>query len=677
VIFLDEPTSGLDPYNRRVIWDMIIKAKRGRSIILTTHFLDEADVLSDRIAILKDGRLVTCGSSLFLKHTLGAGYTLKFCSLKPFDVSAFVHDAKFIIECGSTGEQQQWTLNFGAEPQIPDLLVALTNNGASDISLELTTLEDVFLAALKEHSNDDTELSTEGEDASTEDDVELGRGKEELISQIWEHAATVAPISYRQKLKLVEHFVRTNAFKMGGTIFLNITMPMMYMIIGIVVVSLIEIPTPGQVVANPPIQVSTPWVSARFFGVESLANRTISPLQQVSQPKELADYFEGSLPMLGGFYPDNATLQYAPEVDGFALQFGASVIANMSMWLSNSSLDGIATSVQQLPYTLDQPFRFDLLFLPMMLSFGFAGLAFTVLDILLLKGNNIVELFRVCGITEWTTNLGVTAYKLGTTFFPFFIVALILGLSLKSVLFGNGGRWLGTVLIMVAYAYSGTPSGLILAKKFIHSSFKEASNWFPGVYFTLVALPYVAWVSLLQAVPSAETIILAIGDILCVFPFFAFQRGLGGVIRVSTQFNDPDLSWRDVWSFETRIWYTISVMSVVGSLEWYCLYKLTTRREPKTNLTKEEAEEYSQPVDVRENVDIDEEYSRSLADNDGINAREVVKVFSTVKKKKGWSRKQERVIKQAVKGVSFGIRENEIYTLLGPNGAVSQCCSSG
>ena len=378
------------------------------------------------------------------------------------------------------------------------------------------------------------------------------------------------------------------------------------------------------------------------------------------------------MPMLGGFYPDNATLQYAPEVDGFALQFGASVIANMSMWLSNSSLDGIATSVQQLPYTLDQPFRFDLLFLPMMLSFGFAGLAFTVLDILLLKGNNIVELFRVCGITEWTTNLGVTAYKLGTTFFPFFIVALILGLSLKSVLFGNGGRWLGTVLIMVAYAYSGTPSGLILAKKFIHSSFKEASNWFPGVYFTLVALPYVAWVSLLQAVPSAETIILAIGDILCVFPFFAFQRGLGGVIRVSTQFNDPVLSWRDVWSFETRIWYTISVMSVVGSLEWYYLYKLTTRREPKTKLTKEEAEEHSQPVDVRENVDIDEERTRSLADNDGINAREVVKVFSTVKKKKGWSRKQERVIKQAVKGVSFGIRENEIYTLLGPNGAVSQ-----
>merc|ERR1711933_78558 len=54
VVFLDEPTAGLDPYNRRTIWDMIIAAKKNRSIILTTHFLDEADVLSDRIGIIND-----------------------------------------------------------------------------------------------------------------------------------------------------------------------------------------------------------------------------------------------------------------------------------------------------------------------------------------------------------------------------------------------------------------------------------------------------------------------------------------------------------------------------------------------------------------------------------------------------------------------------------------------
>ena len=57
VIILDEPTSGLDPYNRRVLWELIRKFKKDRSIILTTHFMEEADALSDRIAIMNHGQI--------------------------------------------------------------------------------------------------------------------------------------------------------------------------------------------------------------------------------------------------------------------------------------------------------------------------------------------------------------------------------------------------------------------------------------------------------------------------------------------------------------------------------------------------------------------------------------------------------------------------------------------
>lgn len=55
---------------------MITSAKAGRSIILTTHFLDEADILSDRIGIIKDGKLITSGSPLFLKHNSGVGVSV-------------------------------------------------------------------------------------------------------------------------------------------------------------------------------------------------------------------------------------------------------------------------------------------------------------------------------------------------------------------------------------------------------------------------------------------------------------------------------------------------------------------------------------------------------------------------------------------------------------------------
>jgi len=76
VVFLDEPTSGMDPYSRRFTWDVIRRNREGRVIVLTTHFMDEADLLGDRIAIMSDGSLRCCGSSLFLKNRFGVGYNL-------------------------------------------------------------------------------------------------------------------------------------------------------------------------------------------------------------------------------------------------------------------------------------------------------------------------------------------------------------------------------------------------------------------------------------------------------------------------------------------------------------------------------------------------------------------------------------------------------------------------
>ncbi|GAA51797.1 ATP-binding cassette sub-family A member 1 [Clonorchis sinensis] len=76
VIFLDEPTAGVDPFSRRSIWDLIIDLRKNRTIILTTHHMDEADVLGDRIAILSQGKLRCCGTSLFLKSNHGQGYYL-------------------------------------------------------------------------------------------------------------------------------------------------------------------------------------------------------------------------------------------------------------------------------------------------------------------------------------------------------------------------------------------------------------------------------------------------------------------------------------------------------------------------------------------------------------------------------------------------------------------------
>ncbi|XP_077245815.1 ABC transporter A family member 2-like [Tasmannia lanceolata] len=74
LVILDEPTTGMDPITRRHVWDIIENAKKGRAIVLTTHSMEEADILSDRIAIMAKGRLRCIGTSIRLKSQFGTGY---------------------------------------------------------------------------------------------------------------------------------------------------------------------------------------------------------------------------------------------------------------------------------------------------------------------------------------------------------------------------------------------------------------------------------------------------------------------------------------------------------------------------------------------------------------------------------------------------------------------------
>lgn len=67
IIFLDEPTTGLDPKVRQQVWMLIEKLKKNKSVVLTTHSMEEADILSDRISIMVKGKLKCLGTSIYLK----------------------------------------------------------------------------------------------------------------------------------------------------------------------------------------------------------------------------------------------------------------------------------------------------------------------------------------------------------------------------------------------------------------------------------------------------------------------------------------------------------------------------------------------------------------------------------------------------------------------------------
>ncbi|KAK7086049.1 ATP-binding cassette sub- A member 3 [Halocaridina rubra] len=109
VVFFDEPTSGMDPGARRLIWDLLQEERSGRTILLTTHFMEEADLLGDRIAIMANGVIQCCGSSLFLKKKYGTGYRLIIVKDKDCNVGAITNVIQSHI---SDAELDQ---NVGAE----------------------------------------------------------------------------------------------------------------------------------------------------------------------------------------------------------------------------------------------------------------------------------------------------------------------------------------------------------------------------------------------------------------------------------------------------------------------------------------------------------------------------------------------------------------------------------
>ena len=81
-VLLDEPTSGLDIQARRQLWNMLRAQKKDRIILLTTHYMDEADILGDRIGIMTQGKMTVLGSSMFLKSRFGVGYCMTIVKSK-------------------------------------------------------------------------------------------------------------------------------------------------------------------------------------------------------------------------------------------------------------------------------------------------------------------------------------------------------------------------------------------------------------------------------------------------------------------------------------------------------------------------------------------------------------------------------------------------------------------
>jgi ABC-type multidrug transport system ATPase subunit len=154
LLILDEPTTGMDPISRRQVWWLIQKLKKDRVILLTTHSMEEADVLGDRVVVIVDGQLKCMGTSLYLKNQFGAGYRVSIVTSDPAAAKNMIQSVlpslQLLDESANSlvfitqGNRDFFHLFEALEGEEVEGLGELAR-GVSDWGISHTTLEEVFM----------------------------------------------------------------------------------------------------------------------------------------------------------------------------------------------------------------------------------------------------------------------------------------------------------------------------------------------------------------------------------------------------------------------------------------------------------------------------------------------------------------------------------------------------
>uniref|UniRef100_A0A8C8JC93 Cholesterol transporter ABCA5 n=1 Tax=Oncorhynchus tshawytscha TaxID=74940 RepID=A0A8C8JC93_ONCTS len=182
ILLLDEPTAGMDPCSRHQVWSLLKSRRAGRVTVLSTHYMDEADILADRKAVISQGQLKCVGSSLYLKTKCGVGYHLSktdaYIPQLNHVVDGVTSLVKHHVPKAQLSRQQEAELTFTLPFESMDTFSGLFSEldcrpdlGIINYGVSMTTLEDVFLRLEAEAEVDQEQVEDEG-DASSLDDTD-------------------------------------------------------------------------------------------------------------------------------------------------------------------------------------------------------------------------------------------------------------------------------------------------------------------------------------------------------------------------------------------------------------------------------------------------------------------------------------------------------------------------
>ena len=318
LIFLDEPTTGMDPTNRRVLWDVLKMYKENKVIILTTHFMDEAEYLGDRIGIMGEGVLKCCGSPVFLKNLYGIGYNLTIIKADAEEnpdimktIQNIVHGCKILSEASANIVIQLPMEEVGNFKELCETLdLNQKKLKINSYGLSITSLEEVFLKVAQNRSlHEKSAIMPEKKEKTQHQDF--------ILSDIRIKSNCRLFIGQFKALFMKRiHYMKRD----WKTLILEIILPVFIMLIGIVLLYATPIDDPPNLLLIPSIYDNNNLMNLRYSG--QVADEFINN----------EDFFDGSFFDSG----DNQTIWDETIYDNRTLtQKGSFFISDFNRFLDN------------------------------------------------------------------------------------------------------------------------------------------------------------------------------------------------------------------------------------------------------------------------------------------------------------------------------------------------------
>jgi ABC-2 type transport system ATP-binding protein len=145
IVFLDEPTTGLDPIARRNLWDLITKIKsQGKTVVLTTHYMEEAEILCDRVAIMESGKILAMDETHKLIERSRYPFTITFIQKKIAPESLKKLKNISVVE-NIFGKENKYLLKIKTNKEMNEALNIVQTMNPESLTVGRATLEDLFV----------------------------------------------------------------------------------------------------------------------------------------------------------------------------------------------------------------------------------------------------------------------------------------------------------------------------------------------------------------------------------------------------------------------------------------------------------------------------------------------------------------------------------------------------